>query len=822
MKKLLKGLGILRRRLAEQGLRVTAWWAADHTVRIVCGANLHRVSQITPHLHVGGQYRRRGWPRMAARGITTVVNMRLEFDDREAGIAPPRYLYLPVVDDQAPTLEQLRAGAEFIRDEVAKGGSVYVHCGSGIGRAATMAAAYLISTGLTVEEAWATIRAGRPFIRPTAVQIAQVERFARRVAPYGSWKSPIGTDLIASEILRLDQIALDGEDVTWMETRPTEGGRCVIVRRTAVGETMDVNPPPYNARTRVHEYGGGAFVVAGGEVFFSNFDDQRLYRQVPGAEPQAITPEADLRYADGIVDEERGRLICVCEDHTDPDREAVNSIVSLSLGGDQGRRTLVSGSDFYASPCLSPDGRRLAWLAWDHPNMPWDGTELWVAELGDDGAPLRAERVTGSGEESIFQPQWSPDGILYFVSDRTGWWNLYRWQRGAVEQVTRMEAEFGLPQWVFGMSTYAFESAQRIICAYTQQGAWHLASLDTVSGELDRFDLPYTHLAQIRAVPGRAVFLAAAVSEFPAVVQMDLVTGQLEILQRASDVVLPAGTLSNPEPIQFPTEEGVAHALFYAPQNEEYMAPPDERPPLLVLSHGGPTGATSSALNPTIQYWTSRGIAVLDVNYGGSTGYGRAYRQRLDGRWGIVDVDDCVNGALTLAGRGRVDGERLAIRGGSAGGYTTLCALTFRDAFRAGASYYGVSDLEALAKETHKFESRYLDRLVGPYPERRDLYVERSPIHHVDQLSCPVIFFQGLEDRVVPPNQAEMMVEALRAKGVPVAYLAFEGEQHGFRRTETIKRTLEAELYFYSRVFGFELADPVKPVPIENAESSRS
>jgi dipeptidyl aminopeptidase/acylaminoacyl peptidase len=643
-----------------------------------------------------------------------------------------------------------------------------------------------------------------------------------KVAPYGSWKSPIGTDLIASEIVKLGQIALDGEDVYWVETRPTEGGRCVIVRRTADGETIELNAPPYNARTRVHEYGGGTFTVADGQVCFSHFDDQRLYWQEPGSEPQAITPEASLRYADGIVDKGRGRLICVCEDHTDPEREAVNTVASLSLDGDPGRRTLVSGSDFYASPRLSPDGGRLAWLAWNHPNMPWDGTELWVAELDSDGSILRAERVAGGVDESIFQPEWSPDGILTFVSDRTGWWNLYRWQRGAVEPVTQMEAEFGLPQWVFGMSTYAFESTHRIICTYTQQGTWHLASLDTVSGELDRIDIPYTDMAQIRAVPGRVVFLAAAPSEFPAVVQLDLVTGQLETLRRASDVVIQAGYLSRPESIRFPTEQGFAHALFYEPKNQEYVAPPDERPPLLVLSHGGPTGATSSALSPTIQYWTSRGIAVLDVNYGGSTGYGRGYSQRLDGRWGIVDVDDCVNGAGYLADRGRVDRERLAIRGGSAGGYTTLSALTFHDVFKAGASYYGVSDLEALAKETHKFESRYLDRLVGPYPGRRDLYLERSPIHHVDRLSCPVIFFQGLEDRVVPPNQAEMMFEALRVKGVPVAYIAFEGEQHGFRQTETIKRTLDAELYFYSRVFGFELADPVEPVPIENLRSSHS
>ena len=638
-----------------------------------------------------------------------------------------------------------------------------------------------------------------------------------KVAPCGSWKSPITSDLIVSETIGLGQVALDGEDVYWSEMRPAEGGRYVVVRRSPEGQTIDITPPSFNARTRVHEYGGGAFVVADGTVYFSNFTDQRFYRQDPGCKPRPITPDVDLRYADGVIDRRRGRMICVREDHTDAGREVVNTLVSLDLEDGKGGQVLISENDFYSSPRLSPDGSRLAWLAWDHPNMPWDGTELWVGEIREDGSLDRTERVAGGVDESIFQPEWSPDGTLYFVSDRIGWWNLYCWRNRRVEPLCNMEAEFGMPQWGFGMSTYAFESANRIICAYTQQGIWHLASLDTATGELEVIETPYTAIKYLRAAPGRAVFLAGAPTELTSVVQFDFATHKMKVLRRSSEVTIAPEYLSMPRAIEFPTQQGLtAHAFFYAPKNRDYGAPPGERPPLLVISHGGPTAATSSTLDLTIQYWTSRGIAVLDVNYGGSTGYGRAYRQRLKNKWGVVDVDDCVNGAGHLVGRGEVDSDRLAIRGGSAGGYTTLCALTFREIFKAGASYYGIGDLEALVKETHKFESRYLDRLIGPYPERSNLYRERSPINFVEHLSCPVIFFQGLEDKVVLPNQAEMMVEALCARGLPVAYVTFEGEQHGFRRAENIKRALDAELYFYAKIFGFELADPVEPVPIQN------
>lgn len=640
---------------------------------------------------------------------------------------------------------------------------------------------------------------------------------AKTVAPYGSWCSPITSDLIVSETVGLSQLVLDGDDAYWVELRPAEGGRCVVVQKTAGGEVRDIIASPFSARSRVHEYGGGAFGVTEGTVWFSNFGDQRLYRQRPGGNPEVMTPTGACRFADGIIDRERGRLIAVCEDHSQPEGEAVNTLVSIYFDNHGEPGELVSGSDFYASPCLSPDGSRLAWLSWDHPNMPWDGTELWIGTLDTDGNVASKELVAGGVDEAIFQPAWSPDGDLYFVSDRAGWWNIYRRRSGRLEAVTDTDAEFGVPHWVFGQSTYDFETADRIICCYCRQGEWHLGSLNTKNLELAEISTPYTEIRSVRAASAKAVFIGASPLEFPSVIELDLTSHETTILRSAGTAGVDASFFSVPEPIAYRTEGGLtAHAFFYAPRSRHFASAPEERPPLLVMSHGGPTAATTSGLQLPIQYWTSRGIAVLDVNYGGSTGYGRAYRQRLDGQWGVVDVNDCVNGARFLADRGDVDAERLMIRGGSAGGFTTLCALILTNAFKAGASRYGVSDLEALTKDTHKFESRYLDRLIGPYPEARELYLERSPIYAADRLSCPVIFFQGLEDEIVPPNQTEMMVDTLRAKGIPVAYLAFEGEQHGFRRAENIKRALDGELYFYSRVFDFQLAEPVEPLEIDN------
>ena len=639
------------------------------------------------------------------------------------------------------------------------------------------------------------------------------------ISPYGSWKSPITADLIVGGSVGLSQPQFDGDSVYWIEMRPTEGGRNVIVHRDAAGVCRDVNPTPLNARTRVHEYGGGDYTVADGTVYFSNFSDQRLYRKLPNLEATPITPVGAMRYAEPLFDSSRKRLICVREEHSQSESEAVNCIVSLDPDEvDQLQKVLASGNDFYSSPKLSPDGNQLAWLTWNHPNMPWDGSELWVADLSPEGDVVGSRRVAGGKHESIFQPEWSADGVLYFASDRNGWWNLERLRAdGQIDPVQENKRDLGMPQWVFGMSSYAFASPSLVVCSHIDQGISRLATLNVETGELKDIDCPYTDIQYVRAANGAAVFRGGSPIDVVAIIRFDLQTGKFETLRRSNELLLDSRYFSVPRPVEFPTEAGLtAHGFFYPPQNPDYRAPSDERPPLIVKSHGGPTSAASTALSLSVQYWTSRGFAVLDVNYGGSSGYGRQYRERLNNKWGIVDVDDCVNGARYLVKKGEVDGDRLIITGGSAGGYTTLCALTFRNTFKAGASHFGVSDAEALARDTHKFESRYLDGLLGPYPEKKEIYFERSPINFANRLSCPVIFFQGLEDKVVPPNQAEEMVDVLREKKIPVAYVAFEGEQHGFRQAENIKRALDGELYFYSRVFGFELAEPVEPVEIEN------
>jgi dipeptidyl aminopeptidase/acylaminoacyl peptidase len=640
-----------------------------------------------------------------------------------------------------------------------------------------------------------------------------------QIAPYGSWKSPITTDLIVADSIGLGGAWIDGDSIYWLEARPTEGGRQVLVRWRN-GETTEINAAPFNIRTRVHEYGGGAYTISNGVVYASHFADQRVYR-FDGGDPKPITPAHDLRYADGVIDEKRGLMFCVREDHTSPG-EAINTIVALRLDGrdvDSGGRVLVSGNNFYSNPRLNPAGSRLCWLTWNHPNMPWDGTELWVADVSEGGSIFNAQKVAGGPTESIFQPEWSPDGRLYFIGDRTGWWNLYRWNQDTQDEETlyTLDAEFGSPAWSFRQSTYAFESADRIVCRYIQNGVSHLATLDLKSRELSDLKTPFADFYVIRAEPGFAVFLGGSPTQHTALVRFNLATGETIVLRRSSNLTVDPNYISVAEPIEFPTTNGLtAHAFYYAPHNADFMAPAGDKPPLIVISHGGPTGATNADLDLEIQYWTSRGFGVLDVNYGGSTGYGRAYRERLKGQWGIVDVDDCVNGAQYLVKRGDADPDRLIIRGGSAGGYTTLAALTFREVFKAGASYFGISDMEALAQDTHKFESRYCDLLIGPYPSRKDLYIERSPIHFTQRLNCPMILFQGLEDKVVPPAQSQKMFEAVRAKELPVAYIAYEGEQHGFRQAKNIKHSLDSELYFYSKIFKFDLADQVEPIEIEN------
>jgi dipeptidyl aminopeptidase/acylaminoacyl peptidase len=635
-----------------------------------------------------------------------------------------------------------------------------------------------------------------------------------RTAAYGSWQSPISAELIAGQTVSFGGLQFDGGRLYWSESRPREGGRQTLMRAAGEGPE-ELLAAPFNARTRAHEYGGGAFAVANGTVWFCHHVDQRLYRLEPGETPVALTAEAPRRYADLCYDARHARLIAVCEEHVGED-EPVNSLVAIDVASGR-MRTLAAGADFYSSPAPSPDGRALAWLSWRHPNMPWDGTELWLAALDGEGGVREVRRVAGGAAESVFQPQFAPDGTLCFVSDRSGWWNLYRERAGQTEALHPRSAEFGLPQWVFGMSTYAFVSAREMVCAFSEGGRWQLAFLDIGRGALEPIETPYTEIGTVRSGGGRVAFIGAAPERAPQIALLDPGTRRLTVVRRSLDTSIDPGCLSRPQPVRFPTTNGeYAHGFFYPPANGEYRADAGSRPPLLVFSHGGPTAAASSGLNLRIQYWTSRGVAVLDVNYRGSTGHGRAYREQLNGRWGIAEVEDCVHGARYLVEQGLVDGRRLAIRGGSAGGYTTLCALVFHDTFRAGASHYGVSDLERLARDTHKFEKHYLERLIGPYPERRDLYRARSPIHHAARLATPVIFFQGLDDKVVPPDQTESMVRALRARGVAVAYVPFAGEAHGLRRAESIRRALEAELYFYGKIFGFVPADEIEPVEIEN------
>ena len=612
----------------------------------------------------------------------------------------------------------------------------------------------------------------------------------------------------------------EGGEIFWTEGRPTEGGRTVLVRQTPSGP-QDVTPERFNIRNRVHEYGGAALLMHGGTVYFQNDSDQRIYRQsLAEGEPQPISPEGEHRFANGVIDKPRDRGIWVHEDHSDARSEAVNYIVAMPLEGGV-LTTLVSGNDFYGAPTISPDGKSMAWLTWNHPNMPWDGCELWLADFARDGSLESPVLIAGSTEESIFQPAFSPDGTLYFVSDRSGWWNLHRIAGDAVEAVAPREAEFGKCYWAFGMSTYTITSDSEAIGQYFVEGRWQLAQIDLANGAVIDIPTGFVGFGGLHVEDGVITTIASAVDGPEALVRIDAASGNtLETLVLSISMPLDTAYISIPEHIDFPTEGGLtAHGLYYAPVNSDCVGPADELPPLIVVSHGGPTGSTDAEFDLKLQYWTSRGFAVVDVNYGGRTGYGREYRERLTGQWGIVDIDDCCNAARHLVSQGLVDPERLAIRGGSAGGYTTLSALAFRDTFDVGTSLYGISDLEAMATETHKFESRYLDGLIGDYPEDIDIYLERSAIHHTDGFNCPIALFQGLEDKIVPPNQAQMIADALAEKGLPYAHVEFEGEQHGFRRAENIISAFEGELYFYGKIFGFEPAGNPRPVTIHNLES---
>jgi dipeptidyl aminopeptidase/acylaminoacyl peptidase len=639
-------------------------------------------------------------------------------------------------------------------------------------------------------------------------------------APYGSWKSPISTDLIVAGSIGLSSPQTLQNGRCWIESRPHEGGRSVLVKQDPDGRVHDITPAPFNIRTRVHEYGGGASLIHGDSIYFSNFSDQQLYRQ--GWEdpvPTQLTHAEGYRFANGSVDTRRKRMIYVVEDHN-VSGEPQNLIGAVDL--ETGELTILAkGHDFYSSPVISPDGSRMAFMTWDHPNMPWDESTIWVTELDEAGMPGEMIPVAGGkqGEQkiSVQQPQFSATGELFYVSDESGYWNLYREHSG--QSVCPREAEFGGPHWVFGMHHYEFLDSGKIICCYSEKNLDQLALLNPETGELEDLDLPYTSIGNLSLSGNRLLTVASSPTLFSEIIEIELSTKTIQTIKTSTDLELDQAYLSVPETIEFPTaENAVAHGFYYPPTNQDFQGLDGETPPLIVMLHGGPTSATHAVLSFKTQYWTTRGFGVLDLNYRGSTGYGRAYQDELIRQWGIIDVEDAVAGAEYLVRQQKADPLRLAIRGGSAGGYTTLAALTFADTFKAGASLYGISDLEILAQETHKFESRYLDQLIGDYPEEKEVYQARSPINHLDQLSSPCIFFHGLEDQVVPPNQAEMMVEALRTKGIPVAYVPFEKEQHGFRIAENIKRCLELELYFYARIFGFHPADLIDPIVIDNLE----
>ena len=648
-------------------------------------------------------------------------------------------------------------------------------------------------------------------------------------APYGSWSSPLAIDDIAGvgEVgFRYGGLDIDADGVFWIEARPAEGGRSVVVWRPRAGDAVDATPAGFNVRSRVHEYGGGALFRHGATLFFSNFEDGRLYRQDGvGARPQPITPEPPapnaLRYADGTLTPDGTLIVCVRERHQED--AVLNELVAIRADGAGEPRAISTGNDFYAAPRISPDGDRLAWLTWNDPLMPFDGCELWVADLDAEVTPDGARLVAGGPRESVFQPEWSPGGDLHFTSDRTGWWNLYRARDGALEPLAPMEAEVGVPQWLLGSSRYAFLDDGRIACVATRNGISRLGLVDA-AGAYEELDLPYTYYAPfLRSHGSRIACVAASPTDAPAVLEVDVADGSATRIGGASVPALDEASIARPEPIEFPTRDGAtAHGFFYAPRNARFAGDDGELPPLRVFCHGGPTSQSPAMLMPTIQFWTTRGYAVVDVNYGGSTGYGRAYRDRLRGRWGEVDVDDCIAAGTYLADSGLVDRSRMAISGGSAGGYTTLCALAFHDVFAAGINAYGVVDLETFRETTHKFEAHYDHYLVGPWPERADLYRARSPIHAADRIAAPLLVLQGLEDAVVPPSQADQLVAALDRNGVPYAYLAFEGEGHGFRREETIRRTLGASVAFLARVFGVEPADELEPLELTNADALTS
>ena len=638
-------------------------------------------------------------------------------------------------------------------------------------------------------------------------------------APYGSWRSPISAEWVAASSQHwINQLYAAGENIYLLLRLPEQGGRSTVARLQGDGHIEQLTPATFDARTRVYEYGGSCFAVNDSVIYFSNFPDDRLYRHLPGESPRPITAAGDMRYADLVIDHKRNRLICIREDHT-PTGEPKHTLAAVNLDGDEFGAVLFDQTDFVAFPVLSQDGRKLAWVAWNHPNMPFFSSSLWAADVDEDGSLTNIQQIVPEQEESVTDPRWSPNGDLYFCSDRSNWWNLYRWQDGEITAVSPMAAELGNPYWNIGKTMYRFLTPSRVLAAYNQNGTWHLAQIDTETGTRKELITDFTYIVHLEVVGDHAFVVAGSSSTPRALFMLDLISGEYTCLASSVQHSIPEAYISPSAHISYPTENGLqAHGFYHPPHNPEFEAPAGELPPLIVIAHGGPTGSVKHALDIGVQFYTSRGFAVLEINYGGSAGYGREYRNRLRGEWGVVDVDDAVNGARYLVQQGLADGERTIVRGGSAGGFTTFAALAFRDVFKAGSSHYGISDLEFWDQETHKFEAHYCRTLIGPYPEQTALYRERSPIHRAGEINVPLLIFQGLDDKVVPPNQSRFVADALRARGVPVAHVEFEGEAHGFRFFETNVRVHQTELAFFGQVFGFDPADELPPMHIDNLD----
>tara|TARA_A100001037_G_scaffold47334_1_gene38942 strand:+ start:31964 stop:33922 length:1959 start_codon:yes stop_codon:yes gene_type:complete len=641
----------------------------------------------------------------------------------------------------------------------------------------------------------------------------------QKVSSFGSWESVITSDFIVKETVGLSEIKVDQGDIYWIETRPSEKGRNVLVKYNPEGVNFDITSNKFSVRSRVHEYGGGSVCVNEGFSYFVNNKDQLIYKQFANNEPKQVSEKKNRRYSDLVFDKHRDHIISVRESHVNSENEPLNEIVFIDINNASNEKVIVSGNDFYSNPRISPDGKSMSWISWDHPNMPWDGNELWIADLDSEGILFNERRII-SDQESVFQPEWSPNGILYFVSDRNGWWNLFRYNKNQIEIVLEEKAEFGSPMWVFGMSNYVFATSDLIISQYTKNGYWYIGKIDLKNNTLENIELGEMYdmsRGNIEIYRDKIYFAGGSVSKVFSIFELDINTKTLKTLKTSMLLDISLSYISEPESITFKTSEGSnSHAFFYPPCSMDYVPNANEKPPLIVILHGGPTGAASITLNMEVQFWTSRGFSVLDVNYRGSTGYGTEYRKALNGKWGIVDVEDCINGVQHLINKNIVDKNRIIIRGGSAGGFTVMAALARSNVFAAGASYYGVSDLEGLLLDTHKFESNYLNTLIAPFPENKDEYYHRSPLNNVKSINTPMIIFQGLKDKIVPPSQSEKILKSLIDNGNTVASIFFDDEQHGFRNGENIKKALDAELYFYSKVLKIDLLYQVEPIEIIN------